>query len=529
MSHAPKLSNATQQLVTAINEDVEVTMKLMVVRESMTRDLLLMLRNVEDVQAAKMSFVHLMRIDTKNPKMFHAALNIACGTDPARRDAILADFEKHFPEWDDRVADLVWELRPKSMLPKMGRLLDDPKLTEKQKARIVDIIAVNDDLSAGKTVLALLGKEYPKAVKERAVENLRLFLPTKWKDLKKEIELRETALKLLATDDFAVGLQLAAFDGDASLIDPVLACVKGKPERLAAVANALAQFNAPKAVEKLHNLLLSAGNGNVDPSPVIESLGQVVASRSNQPSGQKAMEILQSLIRTYSQAESTNVAKKAITALASSRAGTQWLLKQREEKKLPDEYTAHAATLLRNSPFQGERNKAMILFPVVAKLEKSKLPSYAELAKRTGDAKAGEALMKASAKNDMQCLKCHKVNGTGGEIGPDLSAIGIKGSRENLFESILEPSKAIADQHVSWSIETADGVTTTGLLVKETETALTIRDANGKDTVIDIKTIERRRKSLVSLMPEDLYKQFTEQELVDMVAYLGTLKADQKK
>jgi putative membrane-bound dehydrogenase-like protein len=488
------------------------------------RDMVLVF-SIATTESTTAQFYEFAQLYDGSDRTYLSALNIACGTDPARRDAILADFEKHFPEWNDKVADLVWELRPKSMLPKMGRLLDDPKLTEKQKARIVDIIAVNDDLSAGKTVLALLGKEYPKAVKERAVENLRLFLPTKWKDLKKEIELRETALKLLATDDFAVGLQLAAFDGDASLIDPVLACVKGKPERLAAVANALAQFNAPKAVEKLHNLLLSAGNGNVDPSPVIESLGQVVASRSNQPSGQKAMEILQSLIRTYSQAESTNVAKKAITALASSRAGTQWLLKQREEKKLPDEYTAHAATLLRNSPFQGERNKAMILFPVVAKLEKSKLPSYAELAKRTGDAKAGEALMKASAKNDMQCLKCHKVNGTGGEIGPDLSAIGIKGSRENLFESILEPSKAIADQHVSWSIETADGVTTTGLLVKETETALTIRDANGKDTVIDIKTIERRRKSLVSLMPEDLYKQFTEQELVDMVAYLGTLKA----
>ena len=43
---------------------------------------------------------------------YRAALNIACGTDPERRDAILADFDKHFPEWNDKVADLVWELRP---------------------------------------------------------------------------------------------------------------------------------------------------------------------------------------------------------------------------------------------------------------------------------------------------------------------------------------------------------------------------------------------------------------------------------
>ena len=117
-----------------------------------------------------------------------AALNIACGTDPVRRDAILADFEKHFPEWNDKVADLVWELRPKSMLPKMNKLLDDPKLSEKQKARIVDIIAVNDDPDAGKTVIGLLFGNYPPEVKTRAVENLKLFLPTKWNVLVKSLE-----------------------------------------------------------------------------------------------------------------------------------------------------------------------------------------------------------------------------------------------------------------------------------------------------------------------------------------------------
>ena len=57
---------------------------------------------------------------------YRAALNIACGTDPERRRHILADFDKHFPEWNDKVADLVWELRPKSVLPRLGKLLGDP-------------------------------------------------------------------------------------------------------------------------------------------------------------------------------------------------------------------------------------------------------------------------------------------------------------------------------------------------------------------------------------------------------------------
>ena len=79
-----------------------------------------------------------------------------CGTDPARRDAILADFDKHFPEWNDKVADLVWELRPKSVLPRLGKLLADAKLTAAQKGRIVDILAANDDAAAGKTMLDVL-------------------------------------------------------------------------------------------------------------------------------------------------------------------------------------------------------------------------------------------------------------------------------------------------------------------------------------------------------------------------------------
>lgn len=460
-----------------------------------------------------------MKLYDGSDRTYLSALNIACGTDPVRRDAILADFEKHFPEWNDKVADLVWELRPKSMLPKMGKLLDDPKLTEKQKARIVDIIAVNDDLSAGKTLLNLLTQDKPAEVKAKALENLRLFIPTKWKELAKSDELKSAVSTLLDSPKTTiVGLQLASATNHAPAVERIEGMLTKAPYAIQMEAiKTLGVIQSSKSIEILETILKGADSSLKVPAV------KALAAQNNA----KSLAALQSIVTTDLNANSLKV--EAITALAGTRQGTQWLLKQQEEKKLPADFATHTGSLLRNSPFQGERNKAMILFPVTAKLEKSKLPSYAELAKRPGDVKAGEVLMKASATNDMQCLKCHKVNGSGGEIGPDLSAIGIKGSKENLFESLLEPSKAIADQHVSWTVETADGVSITGLLVKETETSLTIRDANGKDTVIDVKNVERKRKSLVSLMPEDLYKQFTEQELVDMVAYLGTLKAEGKK
>jgi putative heme-binding domain-containing protein len=146
------------------------------------------------------------------------------------------------------------------------------------------------------------------------------------------------------------------------------------------------------------------------------------------------------------------------------------------------------------------------------------------LAKRAGNTEAGKAVWAKSAASDAQCLKCHSVRGVGGHIGPDLSMIGKKASKENLFESILQPSKAVADQYVAWKVDTADGQSITGLLIQETPDAVTLRDANGKDHVIPAKNIDGKRKSLTSLMPDDLVKGLTEPELVDLVAYLSTLQ-----
>ena len=56
------------------------------------------------------------------------------------------------------------------------------------------------------------------------------------------------------------------------------------------------------------------------------------------------------------------------------------------------------------------------------------------------------------------------------------------------------PSKAIADQYLQWKIDKNDGLSVTGLIVEETPTAVTLRDANGKDTKIDKKDIETRTK-----------------------------------
>jgi putative membrane-bound dehydrogenase-like protein len=491
------------------------------------REWLLLMRKYPADQVRE-PFYHLAKQYDGQDHFYRAALNIACGTDPARRDAILADFDKHFPEWNDTTADLVWELRPKSVLPRLGKLLTDPKLTGPQKARIVDIVAASDDPAAGQTMLDVLLSDAPDEVKARALEQLRLFLPTKWKALQGSPGLAAVIDKLLAKPETtATGLQLIAASNSGTRVDQVAAVAadeKAAPDTRKEAVRTLGKLKSVKSVEALTKLLTDV---DLLPTPlageVVNALAAQITNQAKDEASEKALAALQKLVtgRTVH----VDLKKQAVEALAGTRPGTDWLLAIKERGGLPKEVDADAGRLLRNSPFQAQRNKAMLLFPAPGKLDPKKLPTPAELAKRTGNADRGKQVWDASLTGATQCAKCHTVRGIGGQVGPDLSMIGKKASKENLFESILDPSKAIADQYVQHSVTTTAGVVVSGLLVNDTPQAITLRDANGKDTTIAKADIDGEvRKLKVSIMPQDVVAALTEDELIDLVAYLQTLQ-----
>ena len=472
---------------------------------------------------AKKIFFLLAKLYDGQDIFYRAALNIACGTDPVRRDAILADFEKHFPEWNDKVADLVWELRPKSMLPKLEKLMSDSKITAMQKARIVDILASSDDAAAGKTMLNLLKGDHPAEVKAKAIENLRLFLPTKWSAIAKSDELKDSIHTLLAnTKTSGTGLQLVSAANFVSALPDVVRIASDTTMTVEVRSDAIRTLGKLKDIKAVEAIFAIGHPENPLSLVCVQALGeQLPAGGKASAAGEKALEYVQKAVLSPTATRTLKLA--AVQTLVGSRSGTGWLLAQGEKNALPKDLVADTGRLLRNSPFAGERSKAMILFPAPGKLDPKKLPPLAELAKRTGNAQNGNAIMTKSLTSEVQCLKCHMVRGQGGQIGPDLSMIGKKGSKENLFESLLYPSKAIADQFVSWKLDSEDGQSITGLLVGETETTLTVRDANGKDYQFAVKGTERK-KSLQSIMPEGLVATLTEDELVDVVEYLTQLQ-----
>jgi putative membrane-bound dehydrogenase-like protein len=488
------------------------------------REALLLLRDVDPAKA-KSPILELAKFYDGKDRFYLEAIGIAVGHhDKARREAILADFPNQFPEWNDKVADLVWELQPPAMLPTLGTKLADTKLTPEQRGRIIDILATSDDPGAGKALLGVLARgDTPAAVKAKAVENLRLFLPGKWQGLRQSAELGEAVRGLLANDatrPTALALIGAADRGDMAAAVVELARRRDEPAAVRkAAVQTLGQVGAAPAVTTLRDLLEDRGLG----SEALASLGRLVQQRPGRPGVSDALNVLQDVVT--SKDRPAELRRGAVEALSGSRTGTIWLLALHAKGELDPALMADTSRLLRNSPHQDLRNKAMVAFPPPGRLDMKKLPAPAALAARRGDAARGQKLLAASAKSDLQCLKCHSVLGSGGAIGPDLSVIGKKASRENLFESILLPSKAIADQYVVWQVETKKGAVLSGLLVEEAPDHLVLRDANGKDTRVDAKEVESREKGAKSLMPEDLAAYMTEDDLIDLVEYLFTLKS----
>jgi putative heme-binding domain-containing protein len=125
------------------------------------------------------------------------------------------------------------------------------------------------------------------------------------------------------------------------------------------------------------------------------------------------------------------------------------------------------------------------------------------------------------------CGKCHVVNGAGKAVGPDLSGIGAKLSRPALYEAILAPSAAISHNYETWTALREDGRSVTGLLVSKSDTELVIRGADGIDVAIPAGEIEELIKQPVSLMPADLAATLSADELVNLVAWLETLRTTQ--
>jgi len=136
---------------------------------------------------------------------------------------------------------------------------------------------------------------------------------------------------------------------------------------------------------------------------------------------------------------------------------------------------------------------------------------------QAGDAKRGKVIW-----HEAQCAACHRMGGEGGDIGPDLTAVGLRFSRIDLLRSLTEPSAVVSEQYQDTVFSLRNGERVVGRVKAESDGRLTVRvgAVGGQDRVLAVSEVASREPSKVSPMPEGLMDPFTAEEVLDLLAYL---------
>jgi putative heme-binding domain-containing protein len=188
------------------------------------------------------------------------------------------------------------------------------------------------------------------------------------------------------------------------------------------------------------------------------------------------------------------IERKEIAAADLSRAQIQQLKAHPSTK-----VKARAGVVLRQA-IDADRAKVVTAFAHALELK--------------GDATAGKGVFQK------HCAACHKLDGAGHEVGPNLLAVLGNKSGEDLLISLFDPNREVDPRYRTYQVGTADERVLTGIVVAETPTSITLRRAEGVEEVILRTNLALFRATTLSLMPVGLEKDFKPQDVADLLAYL---------
>jgi len=139
----------------------------------------------------------------------------------------------------------------------------------------------------------------------------------------------------------------------------------------------------------------------------------------------------------------------------------------------------------------------------------------------TRDTTRGRTVFEAAS-----CLSCHKVGDVGGTTGPELRAVVARYTPAELLQHVLEPSKVIAPEFLAQIFQTTDGRVVAGRVLSQDEKTVRVQvdPYGGAPVELSIEEIEERATSNVSVMPSGLLSTFERVEILELLAYLSSLK-----
>ncbi len=146
-----------------------------------------------------------------------------------------------------------------------------------------------------------------------------------------------------------------------------------------------------------------------------------------------------------------------------------------------------------------------------------------DLIPKLGELKSGRSYESGKAAfAAVSCIKCHRFNGAGGASGPDITGAGNRFHPADLLESIILPSKIISDQYQAIEVITKHKHVVVGSVQSENEQQLIIRASplSSETETVPKSEIAIRRPSKLSIMPQGLIDVLSEDEVLDLLAYI---------
>lgn len=120
------------------------------------------------------------------------------------------------------------------------------------------------------------------------------------------------------------------------------------------------------------------------------------------------------------------------------------------------------------------------------------------------------------------CSSCHAIGEEGGTIGPDLTTIGLVRSGHDLLEAVLFPSSSMVPDFQTYTVEMSDELLG-GIIGRETPDTITFHTGADESRTLDRNEILSMEPSPISVMPEGLDSEFSDEELIDLMTFLRSL------
>ncbi|MFO1482863.1 MAG: PVC-type heme-binding CxxCH protein [Verrucomicrobiaceae bacterium] len=317
-------------------------------------------------------------------------------------------------------------------------------------------------------------------------------------------------------------------------MEELLAVLDEKNLSLAAFAKQVTDAKAREAVEKMAARLQQAAD-SIQTAPTMESLALLASDREHRETVKALLpelwaktgnaEVLRLVSKLQPQGgvefllegwdqRTPALRVQILETLLSNDAWTLALLKRLEAK------SADAATRARLMKHP-KKNIASLAEKVFADSTSATRTAVVEkfkpALKLQGDATRGKTVF-ASV-----CISCHKLDGVGLELGPDLRSVA-QHDAEKLLNSILDPSAIIEPGFMAYHCTLKSGEQLYGVIATETSASLTLKMAGNITKSVLRSDVASLKSTGISLMPEGLEAAMTPQSLADLIAYLKMVR-----